>query len=469
MVAYNIVFAGETGVGKSSLINLLFDLEVSPTSNDILGVTCERKRFIAVRGSEVYRLWDTPGFNEGTLGNVSSVQAAKSLECLSKDLEAADGVHLLVFCFRFTKAITGGLQRVYKSVLSSVGNIKLSVVAAVTHADEMRQTSEVWWNGTSSQREEKGMVFEDYACVSTLEDGDHPPMEGRRNKARDDMWQLIKSNAKQLLSPGSLPKEINIILFGQTGVGKSSIVNLIAGAPIADVSADVVGCTMSSTEYRFIVGPHQYRIWDTVGLEEAPLSMDGYFKAILKALLLIRKVASAGGVNLLLFCMQGSRITRTVQCNYRLFYEMFCEKQVPVGLVITYLEREKDMEDWWTRNERSIHDYGIKNIGHACVTGLPNPIPPEKLVLSRAAIYGLLTDCDRLGRYTVSPDVWFKRLLKSMKNLLQGGLPRGEKLMQALMTRGGLTEEHAKRLRKHLEDPQPEEPSGTVANIEDAA
>ncbi|KAI6018620.1 hypothetical protein PISMIDRAFT_398420 [Pisolithus microcarpus 441] len=39
MVAYNIVFAGETGVGKSSSSNRLFDLEVSPTSNDFLGAS----------------------------------------------------------------------------------------------------------------------------------------------------------------------------------------------------------------------------------------------------------------------------------------------------------------------------------------------------------------------------------------------------------------------------------------------
>jgi len=240
-------------------------------------------------------------------------------------------------------------------------------------------------------------------------------------------------------------------------------VNLIAGAPVAEVSADVNGCTMSSTEYQFTVGSHQFRIWDTVGLAEPVLGVNGYLSAIVKSLWLIRKVASAGGVNLLLFCMPGSRITNTAQSNYRLFHEMFCEKQVPVGLVITRLEQEIDMEDWWTRNERRINEYGIKSIGHACVTGLSNPNSMGKVTLSRAAIYGLLTDCDRLGRYTVAPDVWFKRLLRRMRSLLQGGLPRGEKLTQALIMRGGLSEEFARRLRRYLEDPLPEEePSGDI-------
>lgn len=51
MVAYNIVFAGETGVGKSWFIIRLFDLEVSPTSNDFLGASEERERCIAVQGN----------------------------------------------------------------------------------------------------------------------------------------------------------------------------------------------------------------------------------------------------------------------------------------------------------------------------------------------------------------------------------------------------------------------------------
>ncbi|KAI6030460.1 P-loop containing nucleoside triphosphate hydrolase protein [Pisolithus orientalis] len=442
MVAYNVVFAGETGVGKSSLINLLFDLEVSPTSNDILGVTDGRKRFIAIQDSDVYRLWDTPGFNEGTQGNVLTHQATKELESLFKELESADGVHLLVFCFRFTKFFTTGLQRVYESVVASIHGSQVPIVAAVTHADEMRQIPENWWNGTEPQRKQKGLLFVDYACVSTLEDEDYPPTLGRRAKAKNDMWRLIKGHAEPLLLSSSLPKEVNVILFGQTGVGKSSVVNLIAGRPVAEVSPDAEGCTMSSTEYRFVVGAHDFRIWDTVGLEEPAVGMNAYFEAILKALQLIRRVAAAGGVNLLLFCMPGRRVTKTAQSNYRLFYEMLCESKVPIGL---------DMEDWWMRNKRALHDHGIKSVGHACVTGLP--YHPVKYALSRAAIYGLLTDCDRFGKYIMPTDDWFGKVAKNMKSLIVGaGLPKGERLTQALVTRCGLKEDDARRLRRYLEE-----------------
>ncbi|KAI6044900.1 P-loop containing nucleoside triphosphate hydrolase protein [Pisolithus marmoratus] len=450
MVAHNIVFAGEAGVGKSSLINLLLDQDVSEASNNVLGGTNERKRIIAIQDQNVYRLWDTPGLNEGTRGNVPQRRAAKILESLIKELASADGVHLVVFCFRFTKVPTTGLQKVYESVLAALRGIEVPVIAAVTHEDEILQISEDWWNGTEVHRKRKGMTFAAYACVSTLQDGDYPLRPGRRRKAKDHMWQLIKKHAKPLLPPGSPPKEINIILLGQTGVGKSSVVNLIADQPIAAVSPDAVVCTMSSTEYRFETGTHNFRIWDTAGLEEPEVGAYEYITAISKALQLIRQLAAAGGVNLLLLCMRGEKVTRATRSNYRLFYEMLCGGDVPVGLVITHLEREGNMDEWWKRNQRALDRHGVKSVGHACVTGLPSY--REKYALSRAAIYGLLTDCDRFGKYNMPPDIWFKRFAKNMKSFAGAGLPRGEKLAQALVTRCGLREEEARQLRKLFEE-----------------
>ncbi|KAI6127662.1 P-loop containing nucleoside triphosphate hydrolase protein [Pisolithus croceorrhizus] len=456
MVAYNIVFAGETGVGKSSLINMLFELEVSPTSNDVLEATEKKKRCIVTQDSHVYRLWDTPGLNGGTQGGVLTYQAVKELQSLFKELELADGVHLLVFCFRFAEIFTAGLQRIYESVVASMRGIQVPIVAAVTHADVMRETPEMWWARTETQRRQKQLIFADYVCVSTLEDEDYPPTLGRRAEAKNVMWRLIKGHAKPLQPYASPLKEVNVILFGQTGVGKSSVVNLIAGRPVAEVSPDAQVCTMSSTEYRFVVGMHDFRIWDTAGLEEATIGFNAYVDAVLKALQLIRRVAAAGGVNLLLFCIQGSRVTKTVQSNYRLFYEILCESKVPIGLVITNLEREQDMEDWWTRNKPALHNHGIKSVGHACVTGLRNY--PEKYALSRAAIYGLLTDCDGFGKYIMPSDDWFGRVVKNMRALLRGAhLLRGEQLTQALITRCGLKEDDARRLRTYLEEPEHED------------
>ncbi|KIJ67509.1 hypothetical protein HYDPIDRAFT_60183, partial [Hydnomerulius pinastri MD-312] len=162
----------------------------------------------------------------------------------------------------------------------------------------------------------------------------------------------------------------NIILFGEAGVGKSSVINLIAGKTLAKVPSDVDSHTVASTPYDFTLESQHYRIYDTPGLEEPQMGANGYLAAIETAFALIRSLDEAGGVHLLLFCLRTGRITAAVQSNYRLFYEVLCNKQVPIALVLTGLERERNMEDWWDRNASNIKKYGIYSIGHACITAV---------------------------------------------------------------------------------------------------
>jgi hypothetical protein len=39
-------------------------------------------------------------------------------------------------------------------------------------------------------------------------------------------------------------------------------------------------------------------------------------------------------------------------------------------LVVTGLKREKNMEDWWTRNKDTFDKYNIVIDGHACITSV---------------------------------------------------------------------------------------------------
>ncbi|KAG9316457.1 P-loop containing nucleoside triphosphate hydrolase protein [Chiua virens] len=202
---------------------------------------------------------------------------------------------------------------------------------------------------------------------------------------------------------------VNIVLFGETGVGKSSVINLIAGRQIASVSPDAEGRTLSSRRYSFPVGTRAFHIWDTAGLEQPEMGAVGYMAAIEGALALIHQLAEQGGVDLLLFCMRGNRVTATTQSNYRLFYEVLCRCQVPIALVITHLEREPNMEAWWTRNLASLERYGIKATGHACVTGLPTHSQyPE----SRASIQRMLGGYNGQGKYVMPADSWFIEFLR---------------------------------------------------------
>jgi len=240
---------------------------------------------------------------------------------------------------------------------------------------------------------------------------------------------------------------VNIILFGETGVGKSSVINLIAGQQIANVSPDVQGCTMSSKEYYFNVAERQFRIWDTVGLEEPEMGVNGYLAAIEKALDLIQRLSQEGGVNLLLFCIRGNRVTATTQSNYRLFYEVLCGSAVPISLVITHLEREPDMDNWWSRNSKSLEKYGIKSAGHACVTGLPSH---SKYQDSKVAIRDLLASYDGEGKYSMPSEAWFIAFLQLFGLFAPPKDLKGKKLVDTLTKRCRLDPTVAENIAQKL-------------------
>ncbi|KAJ8597173.1 hypothetical protein M405DRAFT_928237 [Rhizopogon salebrosus TDB-379] len=165
------------------------------------------------------------------------------------------------------------------------------------------------------------------------------------------------------------PSIANFIIFGEMGVGKSSLVNLIAGKEVAETSRGAQSCTLDSTEHTIRLTDYQFdvHLYNTAGLNEPTMSNANYVDALVKAHKLIQSLQEKGGIHGLLFCMRG-RMSNTVQQNYRLFYEFLCQKQVPVALVITGLENEPDMDDWWTQNETHFKTSGIASVKHVCIT-----------------------------------------------------------------------------------------------------
>ncbi|KAH0831380.1 hypothetical protein J3R83DRAFT_14043 [Lanmaoa asiatica] len=118
----------------------------------------------------------------------------------------------------------------------------------------------------------------------------------------------------------------NVLVVGETGVGKSSIINLIARQSLADVSAGVsvgtTGCTTEAAPYDVVLTDHQgldcpIHLFDTVGLNEPSVSKDDYLTAVEKAYVLITELRCRGGIHLLLFCVRGDKITDVTQSNYQ--------------------------------------------------------------------------------------------------------------------------------------------------------
>jgi len=250
----------------------------------------------------------------------------------------------------------------------------------------------------------------------------------------------------------------NIVLFGQTGVGKSSVINLMAEGDRAKTSLGTERCTLGWEEYPISFGEYNYRVFDTIGLEEPQLGIKEYLSAIYNARGLIMKLEDEDGIDLLLFCVRAGRLSATVQNNYRLFYEWLCEKRVPIVIVITGLESEANMEDWWTKYKGSFDKLDIVVDGHVCITAINLGGDYKRLYeQSRALVRNIVQQYTR-GRPRdgyKGGEGWFKRFIRSLRELIIGPDVKKKDIVTVLTKRCGMPMEAAVELAKQVrEDPR---------------
>ena len=160
----------------------------------------------------------------------------------------------------------------------------------------------------------------------------------------------------------------NVILFGETGGGKSSIINLLADSEVAPTASSARGCTFQSQCYRVNVSGSMFDIHDTVGLNEGETGSVPNPDAIIQLYSLLQSLNT--GVNLLVFCMRGPRLRSVAHDNWRFFEDIVCQKKVPIVLVITGLEHEDVMDDWWLNNKSAFQEQGMFPHGVACITAI---------------------------------------------------------------------------------------------------
>lgn len=163
----------------------------------------------------------------------------------------------------------------------------------------------------------------------------------------------------------------NVVLLGEVGSGKSSIVNLIAGKEEIEISNDVDGGTLNAACYTLNFGSSDVRVnlWDTPGWNPAREENKKQGKSTKEIEHLLKTLHAAEGIHLLLFCMRAGRATNNLLENYNNFYSKRAWRKTPVGLVITHLERfEPNMHKWWEDNGRTLERQKLKFYAHACVT-----------------------------------------------------------------------------------------------------
>jgi predicted GTPase len=182
----------------------------------------------------------------------------------------------------------------------------------------------------------------------------------------------------------------NIVIFGAMGAGKSSLINLIADQNIAKTGSNLKRCTLTWTKYvlpGLFKNELQYNIFDTMGIENPELEPYEYHRSIKNASRLLRELDACGGTSLLVYCVQKGRDSGALRSNYQLFHEVLYQRRVPMVMVVTCLEDENVMEEWWERNRASLEASDIVVEGHACVTTLKNE---AKYEASREAVHELI-------------------------------------------------------------------------------
>ncbi|KIJ59948.1 hypothetical protein HYDPIDRAFT_117846 [Hydnomerulius pinastri MD-312] len=167
-----------------------------------------------------------------------------------------------------------------------------------------------------------------------------------------------------------------VVVFGHTGVGVSSLINLIAGCPVSDSHADVKTCTRNVKGYPVPLFNKRFYLFEVPGF-----GGDLKDAAIIK---LIQNLEKNHAIDLFIYCFRKKRDTLMPNALKQLRDGIPSAKGVPLIGVVTELEKigvcGEDMEDWWTvpseeggdtNGERLEAILGLTFDAHACVTTLP--------------------------------------------------------------------------------------------------
>lgn len=176
-------------------------------------------------------------------------------------------------------------------------------------------------------------------------------------------------------SPEMRPRERNIVIFGETGSGKSSLVNRITQHLLAETSNDARGCTSTPERYPVEISKRKYVLIDTPGLNEGSAGTvpDAKAKELLKRLLHELMSSRSDDIGLLVYCVRRATRPHVFVKAYNKFYSEICHKKVPIILVVEGWGNELDMESWWENNGNVCRSHGMHFKNDPCVTARQEP------------------------------------------------------------------------------------------------
>lgn len=163
----------------------------------------------------------------------------------------------------------------------------------------------------------------------------------------------------------------NVIVFGESGGGKSSVINMLDGGPALPVDDSAEGSTsvVSPTACQKTISGLRCQVFDTGGLNKPGKTTWRRKDKTKLARRQLERIIEETKFNLFVYVMSAPQIPRTAQQNYRILYDLAGPKRVPIVVVITRLEdRDGTMDQWWTENKLAFDQRDLIFDGHACIT-----------------------------------------------------------------------------------------------------
>lgn len=159
-----------------------------------------------------------------------------------------------------------------------------------------------------------------------------------------------------------------IVVVGYTGVGVSSLVNLLAGYPLSQNSPDARRRTRWFQKHAISIRQRHFSVYEIPGFggdigEETLINY-------------VRSLHTHRGIDLVLYCMRPIRET-LMPHTFGLLRQSLHE--IPFVAVVTGLEYARVMEEWWSTppeegkptNVQMLEELGMTFQDHVCVTTLP--------------------------------------------------------------------------------------------------
>lgn len=193
----------------------------------------------------------------------------------------------------------------------------------------------------------------------------------------------------------------------------------------------------------------------TVGLNEGEKGTMERSVAIANLYKLITNLD--GGISLLMFCIRGPRIKDATHQNWKIFHDIICKKEIPTVLVVTGLENEEDLNEWWWNNRGTFEDQDIHPDDTACITAIRGRklddgchVFDDHYQASQGKILTLILNRVLLRVRQVNKINWFYTITRSFFFFFRWAKIREAKEIQEIADVCGMSKEETNRLREEL-------------------